>query len=67
MDEKPERFDTYDGKESPSAQGNQNQSFKSYQGDLFEVCAEFDLHSVLATTEASVRPAKPVEVVRKYK
>ena len=67
MEEKPDRFDTYDGKEPPNGHETQNQSFKSYQGDLFEVCAEFDLHSVMATTEASVRPARPVEVIRKYK
>jgi hypothetical protein len=37
------------------------------QGDLFEVCVEFDLHSVMAQTYHSTRPVRPKAVIRKYK
>lgn len=63
LEAKPERRDTL-GEPEPA---ESLPSFKSYEGDLFEVCAEFDLHSVMATTETNIQPAKPVNVLRKYK
>ena len=64
IEEKHARFNTYG---EPEAEETPSPSFKSYEGDLFEVCAEFDLHSVMATTETTIRPAKPINVIRKYK
>ena len=64
IEEKPERYGTYGEIEPEEAI---SPSFKSYEGDLFEVCNEFDLHSVMAATETSIQPAKPVNVIRKYK
>ena len=40
---------------------------RQQQGDLFEVSAEFDLHSVMAQTYHSMRPVRPKTVLRKYK
>jgi len=37
------------------------------QSDLFEVTAEFDLHSVMASTYHSMRPVRPKNIIRKYK
>ena len=64
IEEKPLRFGTYG---EPEMEETQSPSYKSYEGDLFEVCAEFDLHSVMATTETNIRPARPINVIRKYK
>jgi len=36
-------------------------------GDLFEISAEFDLHSVIAQTYQSMRPVRPKQIIRKYK
>ena len=57
MEEKKDRLDTYASNGQNTTADTENQeatpspSFKSYQGDLFEVCTEFDLHSVMAQTE----------------
>ena len=69
MDEAPARLDTYDdqGNTGTPEEDNTDKKFKPYEGDLFEVCTEFDLHSVMAQTTRSLRPAKPVNTIRKYK
>ena len=76
MQEVAQRYDTYNNMlaESPkagdgSAEATDSAFFveKPVRHDLFEVQVEFDLHSVIAQTYNSMRPARPLKVLRKYK
>ena len=67
------RFDTYNNQiaQSPKADPISNDQQENQQppliGDLFQVVAEFDLHSVMSQTYLSMRPARPKAIIRKFK
>ena len=73
MQEMANRYDTYKNliAESPrggdTPEGNGMERVRQTQGDLFEISAEFDLHSVMASTYHSMRPVKPKAILRKVK
>ena len=79
MQEVAMRYDTYKNEiaQSPTTSTSQSTSLESnlfvepvrkvVPGDLFEVTAEFDLHSVMAQTCHSMRPVRPKNLIRKYK
>ena len=75
MKEVAMRYDTYKNiiVESPKASGgggDENDGLfveQPVRHDLFEATVEFDLHSVMAQTYHSIRPARPTQVLRKLK
>lgn len=71
MQEVALRYETYTNMiaQSPKAEHEAQNDIgdRPEQGDLFEVCVEFDLHSVISQTYHSQRPDRPKAVLRKYK
>ena len=74
MQEVVEKYDTYNSMITQSPKASEVETSDSClfvepparpsQGDLFEITAEFDLHSVMASTYHSMRPVKPKKIVR---
>ena len=72
MQEVAIRYDTYNNMISQSPKADKNSEpieidTRPQQGQLFEMCVEFDLHSVMSETYHAQRPVRPKAVIRKYK
>ena len=70
------RYDTYRNmtEQSPKAESlseaDQPVTFQDpvpQTRELFEASVEFDLHSVMAQTQHSMRPVRPKNILRKYR